>query len=314
MVGTAPCMAEVFRLVESAATSPIPVLIEGETGTGKELIARGIHRAGARAEKPFLAVNCAAFQETLLESELFGHRRGAFTGATQDRRGFFEAASGGTLFLDEVGDMPPAMQAKLLRVLQEQEVVPVGDTVARRIDVRIVAATNRDLAAEVERRAFREDLYYRLAAFPIRLPPLRQRPEDIAILAERFLRAAAARAGKRVAGIDAQALECLVSFAWPGNVRELENEMQRAVALAADGETIRTAHLSTKLHTPAPTPGRAGEPDMADGTLRRARAAFEVRFLTAALRRHDGNVSRTAASLGLSRVMLQRKMKEYGLR
>jgi Nif-specific regulatory protein len=312
MVGTAPCMADVFRLVESAATSPIPVLIEGETGTGKELIARAIHRAGARAEKPFLAVNCAAFQETLLESELFGHRRGAFTGATQDRRGFFEAASGGTLFLDEVGDMPPPMQAKLLRVLQEQEIVPVGDTVARRIDVRIVAATNRDLAAEVERRAFREDLYYRLAAFPIRLPPLRQRPEDIPMLAERFLRTAAARAGKRVAGIDPQALESLVSFAWPGNVRELENEMQRAVALAADGETIRAAHLSAKLQ--APTPAAEADAVVSDGTLRRARAAFEVRFLTAALKRHDGNVSRTATSLGLSRVMLQRKMKEYGLR
>ncbi len=319
IVGTGPAMAEVFRLMESAATSPITVLIEGETGTGKELVARAIHRESARSDGPFLAVNCAAFQETLLESELFGHRRGAFTGATQDRRGLFEAAEKGTIFLDEVGEMPAPMQAKLLRVLEQGEVVPVGDNRPRTVDVRVVSATNRNLAAEVAARNFREDLYYRLVAFPIRVPPLRTRREDIPLLADRFIAAAAERHRKRVPGIEPAALECLVRFDWPGNVRDLRNEIERAVALARDGEAIAPAHLSARLLTPAEVSADgvafAAALCGAEGTsLLRARAAFEARYISEVLRQQSGNVSRAAKALGLSRVMLQRKMKAFGLR
>ncbi len=312
LVGESPAMREVFRLMESAAASPIAVLLEGETGTGKELVARGIHARSARADAPFVAVNCTAVPEALLESELFGHRRGAFTGAVADQVGLFEAADGGTVFLDEIGDMPAAMQMKLLRVLQEGEVVPLGDRRARRIDVRVISATNRDLLAAVERGGFRADLYYRLSAFPIRLPPLRARREDIPLLAARFLEAAAARHGKAVAGFAPEALELLTRADWPGNVRQLENEIERAVALARPGESIAPAHLSPRLQTATPEPAAPPLPSGAE--LRAARAAFEARHIAAVLREHGGNVTRSAAALGLSRVMLQRKMKEYGLR
>jgi Nif-specific regulatory protein len=338
IIGTASAMVGVFRLMDSAAASPIAVLIEGETGTGKELVARGIHRRSGCADGPFIAVNCAAFSETLLESELFGHRRGAFTGAMQDKRGFFEAASGGTLFLDEVGEMPAAMQAKLLRVLQEGEIVPVGDTRPRKVDVRIISATNRNLRDEVVRKTFREDLFYRLAAFPIRLPALRDRRADVPLLVNRILRAAAGRHGKQIPGIDPEALEGLVAHSWPGNVRELENELERAVALALSGETIGLEHLSDGIAaasgeervivrevgaeaastTAGPLTGApsssAGVAPEAGVPLRRARTAFEVRFIADALGRNGGHVTRTAQALGLSRVMLQKKMKEFGLR
>src|SRR5947208_6989193 len=301
MIGTGAPMAWVFRLMESAAASPIAVLIEGETGTGKELVARGIHAATAPASEPFVAVNCAALPETLLESELFGHRRGAFTGATQDQRGLFEAASGGTILLDEIGDMPMAMQAKLLRVLQEGEVTPVGETRPRKVDVRVICATNRDLAAEVARRSFREDLYYRVGAFPILIPPLRERREDIPLLAHRFLAGAVERHRKQVPGIDPAALALLARFDWPGNIRELENEIERAVALAHDGEPIGPAHLSPKLGAAGTAPcassqeatdtsarpGEAvseGSPSRAESPLRSARAAFEARYITEVLR------------------------------
>src|SRR6185369_9493165 len=236
ILGTSASMAEVFRLMESAAASPIAVLVEGETGTGKELVARGIHRASARAEGPFLAINCAALPETLLESELFGHRRGAFTGAVQDHIGLFEAAAAGTLLLDEIGEMPMTMQVKLLRVLQEGEVVPLGDTRPRKIDVRVISATNRELSTEIAAHRFREDLYYRLAAFPIRIPPLRERREDIPLLADHFLAGAAERHRKWIRGIEPAALELLTRFDWPGNVRELSNELERAAALARNDE------------------------------------------------------------------------------
>jgi transcriptional regulator with GAF, ATPase, and Fis domain len=317
IIGRSASMMAVFSLMESAAGSPITVLIEGETGTGKELVARGIHRAGARAEGPFLAVNCAALPETLLESELFGHRRGSFTGAINDQRGLFEAAAGGTVLLDEIGEMPPAMQAKLLRVLQEGEVVPLGDTRPRRIDVRVIAATNRELRAEVEERRFREDLYYRIAAFPIRLPRLSDRREDIPLLADRFLAAAAARNGKRIEGFDSAALDRLICYDWPGNVRELQNEIERGVALARDGERIGLGHLSSKLVVPrgissAPVPAESVSPR--ELALRPARAAWEAQHLATVLQLHNGNVSRAARALGISRYMLQRKMKDYELR
>jgi two-component system response regulator HupR/HoxA len=310
----------VFRLMESAAASPIAVLIEGETGTGKELVARALHRASPRADGPFLAVNCAALSETLLESELFGHRRGAFTGAVSDRRGLFEAASGGTIFLDEIGEMPLPMQAKLLRVLQEGEVTPVGDNVPRPVEVRVISATNRDLMSEVVGHRFRNDLFYRLAAFPIRLPALRSRREDIPVIANRLLAAAVERHRKRIAGIAPEAMTLLMRHQWPGNVRELQNEIERAVALAQDGESVGAAHLSARLgaeERPAEEPNlrESAEPTAeGDSPLRRARAAFEASYIADMLRRHGGNVSRTARALGLSRVMLQKKMKEYGLR
>jgi Nif-specific regulatory protein len=325
IVGSAPAMSEVFRLMESAAATPITVLIEGETGTGKELVARGIHRASARAEAPFLAVNCAAVSETLLESELFGYRKGAFTGANQDHRGLFEAASGGTIFLDEVGEMPLSMQAKLLRVLQQGEVIPVGDTRARKVDVRVISATNRDLNAEVAKQAFRQDLYYRLAVFPIPLPPLRERREDVPLLVERLLRGIGTRHKMDIGSIDRAAIELLQRYDWPGNVRELENVLERAVVLARGGEPIGVAHLPVTVRgrDPAPASGAVAAPNGAGAAagapgdtvpLRQARAQFEADYIRKVLTAHGRNVSRTARALGLSRVMLQKKMKEYRLR
>jgi Nif-specific regulatory protein len=331
IIGTTPPMAEVLRLMDTAAASPIAVLIEGETGTGKELVARGIHQASERADQPFVAVNCAALPENLLESQLFGHRRGAFTGATHDQRGLFQAATGGTIFLDEIGDMPLPMQVRLLRVLQEGEVVPVGDTRPAKIDVRVISATNCELAAAVAARTFRDDLYYRLAAFPIRVPPLRERREDIPLLVTHLLARAAQRHKKQIPGVEPAALDRLGQFDWPGNVRELQNEIERAVALARNEQPIALPHLSSRLDTGtvksvdlAQPPGQTDHPggtapaaapdDGAPRSLRKARATFEARHIAEALHEQGGNVSRTAEALGLSRVMLQKKMKEYGLR
>ena len=322
IVGSSRAMLEVFQLMESAAATPITVLIEGETGTGKELVARGIHRASARADAPFLAVNCAAVSETLLESELFGHRRGAFTGATQDHRGLFEAASGGTIFLDEVGEMPLAMQAKLLRVLQQGEIIPVGDTRSRKVDVRVISATNRELQAEVSRQAFRQDLYYRLAVFPIQLPSLRERRDDIPVLVDSLLRKHAERFQVDLQGIDPAAVDALQRYDWPGNVRELENVLERAVALARSSGIVTVAHFPAKLRgteagqAPAPVAGvpQGDGPGAAVTPLRQARAGFEADYIRRVLALNGRNVSRTARVLGLSRVMLQKKMKEYGLR
>jgi transcriptional regulator with GAF, ATPase, and Fis domain len=331
IIGGGPAMEDVFRLMESAARSFITVLIEGETGSGKELVARGIHRASGRTQGPFVAINCAALAETLLESELFGHRRGSFTGAVRDSPGVFRAASGGVVFLDEVAEMPTRMQAKLLRVLEQEEVIPVGDTLPIKVDVRILSATNRDLKEAVEEGTFREDLYYRLSAFPIRVPALRDRREDIPLLASRFVSAAAERHEKRIAGIDAASIVQLTNFDWPGNVRQLRNEMERAVALARDGETITSIHLSANVrgetngHRPPRTvpsnPPAAsateGEPNGTKGAqvpLREARAAFEKHHIAEALQHHRGNVSHTATALGISRPALQEKMKAYGLR
>ena len=310
-------MQQVRSMIDRVARSMAPVLVSGESGAGKELVARAVHRESARSDGPFLAVNCDAFQDTLLESELFGHRRGAFTGATHDRRGLFEAAEKGTVFLDEVGEMPASMQAKLLRVLAQREVIPVGDTRPRRVDVRIVSATNRDLRAEVAERRFREDLYYRLSAFPIHLPPLRARREDVPLLAQSFVAAAAERHGKRIAGIEPAALDCLLRFEWPGNIRELRNEVERAVALAREGETMAPAHLSERVRSASPDSGDANAFAAATTPglpLLQARDQFEARYIAEVLRQQNGNVSHAAKALGLSRVMLQRKMKAFGLR
>jgi transcriptional regulator with GAF, ATPase, and Fis domain len=232
IIAVSPAMTEVFRRAEAAAASTRSVLIQGETGTGKELVARAIHRISARAQRPFVAINCAAVPEGLLESELFGHRRGAFSGALEEQIGLFRAASGGVLFLDEIGEMPIQMQAKLLRVLQEGEVKPVGDTRSYKIDVRIISATNRDLGADVASRTFRSDLFYRLNTFTIRIPPLRERREDIPLIAARFLEAAMRAHDKNIQGFTAETLKLLEAANWPGNVRELGNEIEQAVALA----------------------------------------------------------------------------------
>jgi Nif-specific regulatory protein len=325
IVGASPAMAQVFRLLASAAASSIPVLIEGETGTGKELVAQAIHRTSDRADGPFIATNCAAFSEALLESEMFGHRRGAFTGAVNDEPGLFRAASGGTILLDEVGEMPLAMQAKLLRVLQEGEVTPVGDTRPQKIDVRVISATNRDLGAAVAAKSFRADLYYRLAVFPIHLPPLRDRREDIPLLSSRFLAASSRRDHKHLTAIDADALEALVRFDWPGNARQLENEIGRAVALAADGQTIGLANLSMAVSGASPlrSASAAGAGSASAGAtpmdelarasqpLAKARAEFETRYIASVLERHNGKVSEAARELGISRVALYKRIKHH---
>jgi transcriptional regulator with GAF, ATPase, and Fis domain len=336
MVGTGPAMAEVFQLMQTAAASLITVLIEGETGTGKELVARGIHRASARAEGPFLAMNCAAMPETLLESELFGHRRGAFTGAVRDQPGLFRAAHGGTVFLDEIGEMPPLMQAKLLRVLELGEVVPLGESTPVKVDIRLLSATNRNLRADVHEGKFRSDLFYRIAVFPIKLPPLRERREDIPILVQRFVKRSAEREHKLLTGFDEAALAVFEKYDWPGNIREVQNEVERAVALAREEGLLGLQHISNSIRDSVAAAeaagavhgGDAGSAAVAErsahnggaagddggNTFREARAVFEARFITDTLARCEGNISRAAKLMGLSRVQLQRKIKEYGVR
>jgi len=339
MVGTGAAMAEVFHLMETAAASSITVLIEGETGTGKELVARGIHRASARADGPFLAINCAAMAESLLESELFGHRRGAFTGAVRDQPGLFRSAEGGTVFLDEVGEMPAAMQAKLLRVLEHGEVVPLGESRPFKVDVRILSATNRQLREEVKLGKFRDDLYYRIAVFPIRLPPLRERREDIPLLVQRCLERSTGRQHKHISGFDEPALAVFAAYSWPGNIRELQNEIERAVALARDERLLGLAHISisssirqagTAVDSISITAHAGSTPPQLlaadtrpethtavpyrDSSFREARDAFEARYIAEVLARCDRNISRAAKLMRMSRVQLQRKIKDYGLR
>jgi two-component system response regulator HupR/HoxA len=280
-----------------------------------------------------VALNCAAMPETLLESELFGHRRGAFTGAIRDHPGLFRAAAGGTIFLDEVGEMAPSMQAKLLRVLEEGEVISLGESVPSRVDVRVVSATNRDLRSDVHQGKFRSDLFYRLAVFPIKLPPLRDRLEDIPVLVQRFVKRAADRQQKFVAGFDETVLALFRSYDWPGNVRELQNEVERAVALGPAHGMLGLQHISGSIRDPAtikennrplsttlsPTVADPASIESVsscngDTTFREARALFEARFIRETLARCDGNISRAAKLIGISRVQLQRKIKEYGIR
>jgi len=322
IVASSPAMEAVLRLMESASDTPVSVLIEGETGTGKELVARAIHYNGARKSKRFVPINCAALNENLLESELFGHRRGAFTGALSDKRGLFEVAHEGTVFLDELGDASPGFQARLLRLLQEGELVPVGDTTPRRVNVRVISATNRDLEEDMRNGRFREDLYYRIATFPIPLPPLRERRQDIPLLVEHLLRRAATRLEKELAGIEPAALALLEAYEWPGNVRELQNELERAVSLTPRGGRVTTGQLSEKIRAgiARDAEGGASEPRPAGGSsatgesLWTALERFEREHLRRSLAEHEGNVSRAARTLGISRVALQRKMKVLGLR
>ena len=290
---------ELARKVLEADTT---VLVTGETGTGKELFARLIHENGTRRRGKFVAQNCGALPENLLESELFGHTRGAFTGAVADRRGLFEEADGGTIFLDEVGEMSPAMQLRLLRVLQEGEVRPVGASASRKVNVRVIAATNADLDAAIRARAFRQDLYYRLNVFPIPLPPLRERPTDIPPLVDHFLKTYRTRARRAVPGITPDALRCLRAYPFPGNVRELENEIERAVMLADDGELIQLAHLSERVRQGA----RASSSEAR--TLNDAIEELKRRMIEDALR-ECGSKTRAAERLGLTRQSLQQMLR-----
>jgi transcriptional regulator with PAS, ATPase and Fis domain len=303
-------MGELLHLAARAASSRTTVLLSGETGTGKEILARALHRAGARRDQPFVAVNCAAFPDTLLESELFGHTKGSFTGADRDKPGLFVAAHGGTLFLDEIGETSGPLQAKLLRALQEREVRPVGGAKPRRVDVRVIAATNRDLRREAQRGEFREDLYYRLAVFPLRVPPLRERRDDILPLAEHFLAHYGQREAKPGCRLSRAARHLLLVHRWPGNVRELENEMQRALALAEPGELISPRLLSPRLtHDMAPISRGASRPE----SLRETMARVESYVLRRALERNEGRKSATARQLGITREGLYKKLKRLGI-
>ena len=307
-----PAMGELLRGARRASRSRAALLISGETGTGKELTARAVHAGGERRRGPFVAVNCAALPDALLESELFGHLRGAFTGAERDKRGLFEAAHGGTLFLDEIGETSPALQAALLRALQEREIRPVGATRSRRVDVRVIAATNRDLGREVEAGAFRRDLYYRLAVFVLDLPPLRRRREDIPELAELFVRRAADREGRSECRLASEVVELLLAYSWPGNIRELENEVERALTWLEGEDLVRPEHCSPRLRGAfepfVAAAGSAGE------TLSEAVDRFESWLLRTTLARCDGKRTATATRLGLSREGLYKKMKRLGIR
>ena len=306
LVGRSPKMLRVIELMEKVIPTQVSVLIQGETGTGKELIARAIHLNGPRREKNFMAVNCGALPESLLESELFGYRKGAFTGASEDRIGLFEAADGGTLFLDEVGEMAATLQVKLLRVLQDSQIRRVGDTVSRRVDFRLIAATNRDLKTEVEAGRFRQDLFYRLNVVPLSLPPLRERGEDTLLLAQHFLELFSKQQTKAVRGLNAESRELLLRHPWPGNVRELENAMARAVALADEGGAIEP--LLFGLGAPA-TRRWDGQ-----HTLRETLDAVEAETIREALRQCESNVSRAARALGVSRQHLHNRMNAHGIR
>jgi PAS domain S-box-containing protein len=298
-------MRRVFEVMPAVSASAATVLIQGETGTGKELVARAIHEQSPRSEGPLVAVNCAAFPEALLESELFGVRRGAYTGAHKDRPGRFAVAEGGTLFLDEIGEMSPAMQVKLLRVLQERSYEPLGSSKPVVADVRILAATNRDLAWEVQQGSFREDLFYRIDVVRLELPPLRERPEDIPLLVDHFLERFNRLQGKNLIGVSPCAMECLLAHRWPGNVRELENAMEHAFVLCAEG-TIQPQHLPPSL---AGIPSVGGAGASLDAVVR----AAEEAAVRAALDHHGGDRDAAAAQLGIHRSTLFRKVKELGI-
>jgi two-component system response regulator HupR/HoxA len=323
LVGKSPAMQALFRMCEKVAPTQATVLITGENGTGKELVARAIHDGSARSKAPFVAANCSAFNDNLLESELFGHRRGAFTGASFDKRGLFEEADGGTFLLDEVGDMTPALQVKLLRVLQEGTFMPVGGTQTKKVDVRIIAATNRDLAAMVKQGRFREDLYYRLHVVAMRTPPLRERGEDLTRLIEHFLHRLGERHG-RAKSLDPVTFEKLKAHRWPGNVRELQNEMERIWVLSGDERVIGPEHLSRTLSAVAPRENLAelspAEPSAHDAQaeppdepLHLTMERVERQIIERALAKVSGNRTRAAAALGVSRRNLIRKLQQLGL-
>jgi len=307
IVGKSPPMLDVYKMVARVASTQSTILVIGESGTGKELVARAIHNHSPRASGPFVAVNCTALAEGLLESELFGHQKGAFTGAVASKRGLFEEAQGGTLFLDEIGDVGPKMQAQLLRVLQEGEIRRVGGGEPVKVDVRVVAATNRELEDEVKAGRFREDLYFRINVVTIRLPPLRERPSDIPLLVNHFLAKYAARERRTDAGVASQAMAVLERYAWPGNVRELENVIERALALSKDG-VILPSDLPPEV-SGVHAPGPAGSTLYDD---RPTLAELERRYIELILRETGGNKKRAAEILGIDRRTLYRTLEREG--
>ncbi len=310
LIGTSPAMQRVYRLIDRAAGASVPVLITGESGTGKELVARAIHYKGPRASAAFLAVNCAAIPETLIESELFGHAKGSFTGATAARQGFFVAADGGTLFLDEVAELSPIAQAKLLRVLQEKMVQAVGADQSRAVDVRVIAATNKDLEGLAREGKFREDLFFRLHVLPIELPPLREREGDVVPLFRHFLTAAAEQDSSPAPRLTDSAVDVLKRYPWPGNVRELQNLAQRLVIFAEAG-VIDTVDLPTVMrYVASPPPPSSGSSSASHRTLREV----EVEHIRVVLESVGGNKTKAAAILGIDRKSLREKLKAAGSR
>lgn len=302
IVGKSPVMQLVFEQIIKVAPSPSTVLILGESGTGKEMIAKAIHYNSPRANKPFLAVNCSALPESLLENELFGHIKGAYTGATDDRDGLFMAANGGTLFLDEIADAPLTTQVKLLRALQEREILPVGGHAPRKVDVRLIVATNKDLKKAIEEGTFREDLYYRIHVIPVSLPPLRERKEDIPLLADHFLQKYAILMNREIHGFKPEALQRIMLYEWPGNVRELEHRIEHAVVMAAEN------YISPEDLFPS----RREEPG-GFKTIKAAREEFEEEYVRNLLRITKGNVSTAAKLAGHQRIALYNLIKKYGI-
>jgi DNA-binding NtrC family response regulator len=314
LIGSGPAMRHVFETLQKVAETDLTVLVRGESGTGKELVAQALHNRSSRKGRPFVAVNCAAISKELVESELFGHEKGAFTGADARREGRFEVANGGTIFLDEIGDMARETQAKVLRVLQERSFERVGGTKPIPTDVRVVAATHRNLEEEVKEGRFREDLYYRLKVVEIELPPLRERREDIPALVQRFLERVTERLGRDKKRINENALARLARYRWPGNVRELENAIEQAAVLAA-GPEIEESDLGLPDADDAASGVGFADSDLGFGEAKKQVVeSFERSYLLAALRRHDGNISRTAESIGMVRQSLQQKIRELGLR
>lgn len=310
IIGQSPAMTAMLQFLDTVAPTEATVLITGESGTGKELVARAIHAASSRAHKPMVTVNCAALAESLLESELFGHEKGAFTGADRRRDGRFVQADGGTLFLDEIGEMPLALQAKLLRALQQGEVQRVGSDTPIHVDVRVIAATNRDLRKEAAERRFREDLYFRLNVICIESPPLRERREDIPLLAAHFLQNFASRNHKAIKGFSPQALDCMLRYRWPGNVRELENVLERAVILCG-GDLIDEDDLPDVVRQAPPVTPANNEAEVALAGLRLEQV--EKRAIEETLKQTGDNKSEAARRLGITRATLHNKLRKYGI-
>ena len=318
VVGKSPKMMEVYRTIGAVAMGGSTVLITGESGTGKELVARAIHGASKRRDKPFVSINCGAFPETLLESELFGYMKGAFTGAAANKKGLFEVSDGGSIFLDEIGETTPAMQVKLLRVLQERRLRPLGGTSEIPVDVRVIAATNRDLQAGMRDGAFREDLYYRIAVITIHLPALRERAEDIGLLAEFFMRNYAEKSGKRITGISREALRRLESYDWPGNIRQLENVIERAVALESENE-IQIERLPDLFSTSGNSDGLSEEklytlPPDEQFDLEAFLRKVEHSLIEQALRQSGGNQTLAAQRLKLTKGSLRHRLNTLGIK